>query len=84
MKLGPVTKLDEKNKIISKKLTMTLCRKAVTSLQFFQFMANFGQSERRILGEKSVKLIFSVIFYLTINENRTKKSLKPLTHYWFE
>ena len=32
MKLGPVTNLDKRNKTASKKLTMTSCRKTVTSL----------------------------------------------------
>ena len=32
MKLGPVTNLDKRNKIASKKLMLTSCRKIVTSL----------------------------------------------------
>ena len=49
MKFGPVTKLDKRNKTISKKkLTMTPYRKTVTSLSFFQFMANLDQSGSRI------------------------------------
>ena len=49
MELGPVTKLDKRNKTTSKKLTMTSCRKIVTSLTFFQFTAFSEQSGRRIL-----------------------------------
>ena len=44
MKLGPVAKLDKRNTITSKKLTMKSCPQIVTSLSFFQFIANLGQS----------------------------------------
>ena len=78
MKFGPVTKLDKRNKTISKKkLTMTPYRKTVTSLSFFQFMANLDQSGSRIPDAQPVEVIFSstVTFYLTKTENRTKISL---------
>ena len=78
MKFGPVTKLDKRNKNISKKrLTMTPYRKTVTSLSFFQFMANLDQSGSRIPDAEPVEVIFSltVTFYLTKTENRTKISL---------
>ena len=39
MKLGPVTKLDKRNKTTLKKLAMSSCQKIVTSLSFFQFTA---------------------------------------------
>ena len=48
MKLGPVTKLYKRNKATSKKLMVTSCRKIVTSLSFFQFMANLEQCGSRI------------------------------------
>ena len=48
MKLGPVTKLDKKNKTTSKKLDETSCRKTVASLPFFQFTANFEEYGSRI------------------------------------
>ena len=48
MKLGLVTKLDNRNKTMSKKLTMTACQKIVTSLLFFQFTASLEQSRRQI------------------------------------
>ena len=44
MKFEPATKLDKRNKTTSKNLTMTSCPKIVTSLLFFQFMANLEQS----------------------------------------
>ena len=48
MKLGPVTKLDKRNKKTSKTLKMTSCRKIMTSLSFFQLTANLEQSRSRI------------------------------------
>ena len=57
MKLLPVTKPDKRNKTISKKFDNDVCRKIVTSLSFFQFMANLGESENRIPDEKSVKFL---------------------------
>ena len=44
VKLGLVTKLDKRNKTTSKNLTMTSCRKIVTKLPLFQFMADLKQS----------------------------------------
>ena len=86
MKLGPVTKLDKRNKATSKKLTLTSCRKIVTSLSFFGFLANLEQSGGRILETESAKVMFSVktTFCLTTTENRTKNSLTQLSHYCFE
>ena len=53
------------------------CRQIVTSLSFFQFMANLEQSGSRIPDAQHVKLIFSLVgtFNLTKTENRTKKCL---------
>ena len=86
MNLGPATKLDKKIKTTSKKLTMTLCSKIVTSLSFFQFTANLEQSRSRIPDVQSVKLIFPLIitFSLTKTENKTKKSPTEISHYYFE
>ena len=62
------------------------CWQIVTSLSFFQLMADLEQSERQIPGSWSVKVTFSLIvfFYLTKTENRTKKSLTQLSYYCFE
>ena len=50
MKLGPVTKLYKRYKIMSKKkLTITSCRQIVTSLSISRFVANLEQSPSRIL-----------------------------------
>ena len=52
----------------------------MTSLSFFQFMANLEYSGSKNPHVWSVKLTFSltVFFYLTKAENRTKKSLTQL------
>ena len=86
MKLGSVTKIDTRNKITSKKLTMTSCQKIVRSLSFLGFLVNMEQSESRIPDTESAKVMFSVIvtFFLTKTGNRTKKSLTQLSHYCFE
>ena len=86
MKLGPLTKLDKKNKTTPKNVTMTLCRQIVPQLPFFPFLANLEQCGSRIPDTLSVKLIFSLIvtFYLTKYETELKKSLTLLSHYCFE
>ena len=73
-KLGPVTTLDKRNKIASKKIDNEVMSANVTSLSFFQFMANLEQSRSRIPDAQSAKLTFSLIvtFYSTKSENRTK------------
>ena len=49
MKLGPVTKLDKRNKTTSKKFDDdVMSKKIVASLLFFQFTANLDQSGGRI------------------------------------
>ena len=65
---------------------MTSCQKIVTSLSFFQFMANLEQSESQIPDAETVKIMFFLIvtFDLTKTENRTKISLTQLSHYCFE
>ena len=92
MKLEPVTKFDKRKKATSKKKkkrkksTMTSCRKLLMSLSFFRFMWNLEQSGNRIPDIYSSKFTFSLIvtFYLTKNENRSKKSLAQLSHYCYE
>ena len=61
-------------------------RKLVTSLLFFQFMANFEQGRSIIRDAESAKLMFSLIvtFYLTKNGTRTKKYLTQLSQYCFD
>ena len=61
MKLGPVTKLNNRNKIRSKKTDETSCQKIVTSLSFFQFMVDLEQSKSWTPDAESAKLMFSLI-----------------------
>ena len=71
MKLGPVTKLDKRNKTTSKNLTLMSCRENVTSLLFFEFLTNLEQSGDWIPDKESAKVMFSVIVTscLTKTEN---------------
>ena len=84
MKLGPVTNLDKRKKTTSKKIDVTSCRKIVTSLSFFEFLVNLEHSGGWIPDTESAKVMFSVIvtFCLSKTENRTKKSLTQLSHYF--
>ena len=63
---------------LSKNLTITPCQEIVTSLSFFQFMANLQPSGSWIRDGWSIELTFSLIvtFYLTKPENRTALILK--------
>ena len=74
MKLAPVHQqrnLTRETKQRQKNLTMTSPQQIVTSLSFFQFMANLEPSGSRIPEAESVKLTFSlkVTFNLTKTEN---------------
>ena len=62
------------------------CRKIVTSLSFFGFLANLDQFGGRIPDTESANVMFSVTvtFCFTKTEKRTKKSLTQLSHYCFE
>ena len=86
MNLGPVINLTREIKPRQKNLTMTACRKIMTSLPFFQFLANLEQSGSRIPDVQSIKIIFSLIvtFCPKKTEIRTKISLTKLSHYCFE
>ena len=65
---------------------MTLCRKIITSLPYFQFTVNLEQYGSRIPGEQFIKLTFSLnlTLYLAKTENRTEKILTQRSHYCFE
>ena len=76
MKLGAVTKVDRRNKITSKKLTMTSCQKIVRSLSFLGFLVNMEQSESRIPDTESAKVMFSLI--VTFFLQKLKTELKNL------
>ena len=61
MKLGPVTKLDTRNKKTSKKFDDDVMSKNCHIIAIFQFTANLEQSESRIPDAYPVKLMFSLI-----------------------
>ena len=86
MKLGPVTKLDKRDKATSKKFHVDVVSENLTSLSFFGFLANLEQPGVRIPDTESAKVTFSVTvtFCLTKTENRTEKCLTQLSHYCFE
>ena len=69
MKLGPVAKLDERNKTTSKKVILTSCRKIVMSLTFFGFLANLEQSGGQITDTEFAKVMFSVIVAYCLAKN---------------
>ena len=85
MKLGPVTKLDKRNKTtLKKKLGDDLANCDV--IVIFSIYDQFG-AIRKPDSECIVCKIYIFInsnLYLTKTENRTKKSLTHLTHYCFE
>ena len=74
MKLGPVTKLDKRNKTTSKKFDDNACQKIVTSLPFLQFTANLEQLGSQISDAYSIKVICTLIvtFYFAKTEKITK------------
>ena len=85
MKLGPVTKLDKRNKTMSKKFDVTSCQNIVASLSFFGFLVNLEHFAGRIPNTESAKVMFSVTlaFCFAKTGNRTKKSLTQLSHCCF-
>ena len=85
MNLGPVTKLDKRNKT-SKKIDVDVMSENYDVIVIFRIFGQFGAVRRRIPDKESAKVMFSVIatFFRTKSENRTKKSLTQLSHYCFE
>ena len=65
-------------------LTTTLCREIVTSLSFFGILVNLEQSGGWIPNTESAKVMFLLIvsFCPKKTENRSKKSLTQLSHYF--
>ena len=85
MKLGPVTKPDKRNTTTSKHLTMTSCWQIVTSLSFFQFMANLQSFGKWIPDAWSIKLAFSLSSLFIFQNLKTElKILTQLSNYFFE
>ena len=86
MKLGLVTKLDKRNKTMSKKCDVDVMSENCNVIVIFWIFGQFGAVQRPDSGRKSAKVMFSVIatFYFAKKERRTKKSLTQLEHYCFE
>ena len=86
MKLGPLTKLDKRNKRMSKKIDDDVMSANCDVIIVFPIYGQFGAIRKPDSGCMSVKLTFSLIvtFYLTKTENRTKKPLTQLSRYCFE
>ena len=77
----PVTIFDKRNTATSNNIDEeVMLTNIVTSLLFFQFMANLEQSENWIPDAWSLKLTFLLIvtIYSMENKHRTKKSLTQL------
>ena len=85
LKLGPVTKLDKKNKTTSKKFDVDVMSESCDVIVVFRIFGQFGAFRRPDSGHRVCKsYVFSnSSFCLTKPENRTKKSLTQLSHYCF-
>ena len=86
MNLGPVTKLDKRNKTASKKFDDDVMSENCDVIVIFRSFGQFGAVRRPVPETESTKVMFSVkvTFWLTKTENRTKKSPTQLSHYCFE
>ena len=86
MKLGPVTKLEKRNKTTSKKFDEDVISENCEVIVIFPIYGQFGAIRKPDSGGILCKTYISLIvsFYLTKAENRTKKSLTQLSHYCFD
>ena len=69
MKLGPVAKLDKRNKTTSNKFDVDAMPESCESLSFFGFLANLEPSRGLIPDSESAKGMFSVIGTLCLTKN---------------
>ena len=76
MKLGPVTKLDKRNKTKSTQIYDDVMSENCNVITIFPIYGIFGVTRKPDSGRIVSKVTFSltVIFHLTKTENRTKKS----------
>ena len=81
MNLGPVIKLDKRNKTTSKKSDADFLSKNCDVNVIFWIFSQFGAIRRSDSGHRACKSYVSVkvTFCLTKTENGTKKSLTALT-----
>ena len=86
MKLGPVAKLDTRNKTMSKTFDHDFMSQNCEVVALFPIYGQFGAilklDSRSIVCKTYVFIMYST-FYLTKNEKRSKKSLTQLSHYCF-
>ena len=86
MKLEPLTKLDKRNKTVSKKLDDYVMSKNRDVIAIFSIYSQFGAIRKpdsgRIFCKTSVFINSNI--YLIKTENRTKKTLTKLSDYCFE
>ena len=77
MKLGPVTKLDKRNKTTSKKFDVDVMSENCDVIVIFRIFGQFGAVRRPDSGHRVCKsYVFSNSnLFLTKTENRAKKSL---------
>ena len=86
MKLRPITKIDKKNKITSKKFNDDVMSGNCDVIVILWIFASLEQSGGRMTDTKPAEVMFSVTvtFCLTKTENSTKKSLTQLSHFCIE
>ena len=86
MKLGPVTKLDKRNKTTSKKVDDNIMPKNCAAIVVFPIYSQFGAIRKPDSGLISCKtyIFIKTTFYLTKTANRTKNPLTQLSHYCFD
>ena len=83
IKLGPVTKLDKRNKTTSKIFEDDVTSKDCDVIVIFGIFDQFGAVRRPDSGHKVCKSYFSINSNL-MPENRTIRSITQLSHYCFK
>ena len=87
MKLGPVTKLNNRNKTTSKKIDDDAMSENLHFIAIFPINDQFGALRKLDYRRKVCKtyiFINSYLLYCAKTENRTQKFLTQLSHYCFE
>ena len=86
MKLGPVTKIDKRNTVTSKKFDDDVILAMCEVIVIFTIYGKFGAIRKLDSGDMVCKkgIVYMVTFYFTKTENRTKKPLTQLSYYCFE
>ena len=83
MKLGPVTKLNKRNKTMSKNFDNDVIS-GNCDIVIFWIFSQLEQSLETGFWTQPAKVTVKATFCLTKTENRTKKSLIQLSHYRIE